>query len=140
MVKIIFQNSFSPGTEDCLWLSVFTRDLVSRKKRPILVWIHGGNFIRGSAADYEPDYILDEEVRQSFYPFFLLIQRKKMELEIRCQVKKLLKIILHIYYQYYIQMAECSHVPFEEIHMYILFLGCACDHQLPPRNVRLPQH
>ena len=57
-------NSYpSSGTEDCLWLSVFTRDLVSRKRRPVLVWIHGGNFIRGSAADYEPDYILDEEVR-----------------------------------------------------------------------------
>jgi len=50
------------GAEDCLWLSVFTRDLVLKKKRPVLVWFHGGNFVRGSAADYEPDYLLDEEM------------------------------------------------------------------------------
>jgi len=47
----IFKNL---GNEDCLWLNVFTRDLVIRKSRPVIVWIHGGNFVRGSAADYEP--------------------------------------------------------------------------------------
>jgi len=50
------------GSEDCLWLNVFARDLVRSKRRPIVVWIHGGNFARGSAADYEPDYLLDEDV------------------------------------------------------------------------------
>lgn len=50
------------GDEDCLWLNVFTRDMVVSKKRPVLVWIHGGNFIRGSAAEYDPDYILDQDV------------------------------------------------------------------------------
>ena len=50
------------GQEDCLWLNVFTRDLVKKKKRPVIVWIHGGNFVRGSAADYEPDYMLDEDI------------------------------------------------------------------------------
>jgi len=50
------------GQEDCLWLNVYTRDLVTKKRRPVLVWIHGGNFVRGSAGDYEPDYILDEDV------------------------------------------------------------------------------
>ena len=50
------------GQEDCLWLNVFTRDLVKSKRRPVLVWIHGGNFVRGSAAEYEPDYLLDEDI------------------------------------------------------------------------------
>ena len=50
------------GDEDCLWLNVFTRDLVVNRKRPVIVWIHGGNFARGSAAEYEPDYLLDEDV------------------------------------------------------------------------------
>ena len=50
------------GAEDCLWLNVFARDLVVRKKRPVIVWIHGGNFVRGSAREYEPDYLLDEDI------------------------------------------------------------------------------
>jgi len=50
------------GDEDCLWLNVFTRDLVAAKKRPVIVWIHGGNFGRGSAAEYNPDYLLDEDI------------------------------------------------------------------------------
>ena len=50
------------GDEDCLWLNVFTRDLVTTKKRPVIVWIHGGNFARGSAAEYDPDYLLDQDI------------------------------------------------------------------------------
>lgn len=50
------------GEEDCLWINVFSRDLVAGKRRPVMVWIHGGNFARGSAAEYDPDYILDQEV------------------------------------------------------------------------------
>merc|ERR1711936_708750 len=50
------------GDEDCLWLNVFTRDLVVAKRRPVVVWIHGGSFSRGSAAEYDPDYLLDQEI------------------------------------------------------------------------------
>jgi len=50
------------GEEDCLWLNVFTRDLVSERGRPVIVWIHGGSFSSGSAADYDPDFMLDEDI------------------------------------------------------------------------------
>jgi len=50
------------GDEDCLWLNVFTRDLDDKKQRPVIVWIHGGNFNKGSAAEYGPEYLLDEDV------------------------------------------------------------------------------
>ena len=73
------------GKEDCLWLNVYTRDLVVKKRRPVIVWIHGGNFVRGSAAEYDPDYIMDQDVvlvtiqyRSIFYQvmiFFFSIKR-----------------------------------------------------------------
>jgi len=50
------------GDEDCLWLNVFTRDLDDKKQRPVIVWIHGGSFNKGSAAEYAPNYLLDEDI------------------------------------------------------------------------------
>jgi len=50
------------GDEDCLWLNVFTRDLDDKKQRPVVVWIHGGSFTKGSAAEYGPEYLLDEDI------------------------------------------------------------------------------
>jgi para-nitrobenzyl esterase len=51
-------------SEDCLFLNVYVphrksvpeRDL--RKKRPVMVWIHGGAFQNGSAANYDPTKLL----------------------------------------------------------------------------------
>ncbi|NXU43998.1 SASB hydrolase, partial [Drymodes brunneopygia] len=46
---IAFQTS-----EDCLYLSVYSPAGASKKdKLPVMVWIHGGNFIFGGAARYD---------------------------------------------------------------------------------------
>ena len=40
----------APGSEDCLYLNVWTAAAVGavEKSRPVMVWIHGGNWTRGS--------------------------------------------------------------------------------------------
>lgn len=38
------------GNEDCLFLNVWTRGLGDGKKRPVMVWLHGGGFMAGSGA------------------------------------------------------------------------------------------
>jgi para-nitrobenzyl esterase len=39
-----------PASEDCLFLNVWTRGLNDGKKRPIMVWLHGGGYVTGSGA------------------------------------------------------------------------------------------
>ena len=36
------------GSEDCLYLNVFTKSLDSNAKKPVVVFIHGGAFVFGS--------------------------------------------------------------------------------------------
>jgi len=44
----------SSTTEDCLYLNVFTTgDTKSGKKKPVIVWIHGGGNIDGETNDYD---------------------------------------------------------------------------------------
>lgn len=38
------------GNEDCLSLNVWTQGLGDGKKRPVIVWLHGGGFVAGSGA------------------------------------------------------------------------------------------
>jgi para-nitrobenzyl esterase len=40
-------------TEDCLYLNVFTNGANNRKKKPVIVWIHGGGNVDGESNDYD---------------------------------------------------------------------------------------
>jgi para-nitrobenzyl esterase len=39
-----------PESEDCLFLNVWTPGVGAAKKRPVLVWLHGGGYASGSAS------------------------------------------------------------------------------------------
>lgn len=43
-----------PGSEDCLFLNVWTSSADPRARRPVMVWLHGGGFAIGSGGD--PQY------------------------------------------------------------------------------------
>jgi len=43
--------SKGPQSEDCLLLNIWTQGLDDNKKRPVMVWIHGGGFFTGGTTD-----------------------------------------------------------------------------------------
>lgn len=52
------------GSENCLILNVYTKELSPRKPLPVMVWIHGGGFKFGDSSEmlYGPDYLLSKDV------------------------------------------------------------------------------
>ena len=56
------------GEENCLFLNVYTRKVTLRSGvaggLPVMVFIHGGSYVRGSGDDrfYGPDYLMDEDI------------------------------------------------------------------------------
>nr|WCC58167.1 carboxylesterase [Pharsalia antennata] len=52
------------GSEDCLFISVYTTNLRGSKPIPVMVWIYGGFFQEGDSrySSYGPDYFLDQDV------------------------------------------------------------------------------
>lgn len=44
-----------PMSEDCLFLNVWTRGLKDGKKRPVMVWFHGGGYVTGSGSSHNYD-------------------------------------------------------------------------------------
>lgn len=57
-------NVGSPtGSEDCLFLNVYTPSLVGTN-RPVMFWVHGGGFAAGSGDTwiYGPEHLIDDNV------------------------------------------------------------------------------
>lgn len=54
----------SIGNENCLHLSVYTRDIKPDTLKPVMVWIHGGAFMTGSNSKnfYNPEFLLRKDI------------------------------------------------------------------------------
>lgn len=57
------------GTEDCLHLNVYTKELGHHANephdlRPVMAWFHGGAFIFGSNTKdiYNPEFLLQKDI------------------------------------------------------------------------------
>uniref|UniRef100_A0A182VPB2 Carboxylic ester hydrolase n=1 Tax=Anopheles merus TaxID=30066 RepID=A0A182VPB2_ANOME len=53
-------GDITPAIEDCLSLSVYTKNVTAN--HPVMVYIHGGSFYLGKAADHPPNYLLERDV------------------------------------------------------------------------------
>ncbi|KAF5307859.1 hypothetical protein FQR65_LT06591 [Abscondita terminalis] len=56
------KNSTVIGSEDCLYLNVYTPNVNPIEKLAVMIFIHGGAFITGSASDYDPSLFMDQDV------------------------------------------------------------------------------
>ncbi|XP_076250484.1 juvenile hormone esterase-like [Rhynchophorus ferrugineus] len=58
------QLNVPTGTEDCLYLNVYSPTTNSSAKLPVMVWIYGGFFLWGDSQynDAGPDFFLDQDV------------------------------------------------------------------------------
>ncbi|XP_011193262.2 esterase B1 [Zeugodacus cucurbitae] len=52
------------GAEDCLYLNVYTNNTQPDKRRPVMIWIHGGGLCTGEATRewYGPDYFMQKDI------------------------------------------------------------------------------
>lgn len=52
------------GTEDCLNINIYTKDLRPSKPYPVMLYIFGGGFVSGSSSTdlYSPDFLLMSDV------------------------------------------------------------------------------
>jgi para-nitrobenzyl esterase len=46
----LYHSELQPVSEDCLYLNIWTAAKSASNKRPVMVWIHGGAFTRGSGS------------------------------------------------------------------------------------------
>ncbi|KAJ2951246.1 hypothetical protein O0L34_g5647 [Tuta absoluta] len=61
---VMFLKSGQEGSEDCLYLNVYTPDLNPSEPLPVMFFIHGGGFMSGSGNDdvYGPKYLIKHNV------------------------------------------------------------------------------
>ncbi|EAT42347.2 AAEL006101-PA, partial [Aedes aegypti] len=59
-LKKMPKEQLQDDLEDCISLCVYTKDLSGKK--PVIVYIHGGGFYSGSAAQHPPEYLLEKDV------------------------------------------------------------------------------
>lgn len=52
------------GSEDCLYLNIYTRSIDKNARFAVLFWIHGGGFIMGSgnSEEFGPDFFVKKNV------------------------------------------------------------------------------
>ncbi|KPJ03728.1 Esterase B1 [Papilio xuthus] len=62
--KDIFTNELLAGSEDCLYLNVYSPSLEPKAPLPVMVFIHGGGFKSGSGDvdHYGPDFLVCHDV------------------------------------------------------------------------------
>ncbi|XP_026749035.2 juvenile hormone esterase-like [Galleria mellonella] len=60
----ILTNEYLPGSEDCLYLNIYTPEIKPPKPLPVMFFIHGGAFKSGSGNDdyYGPDFLVSHNV------------------------------------------------------------------------------
>lgn len=61
--KNVFTQTFV-GSDDCLYLNIFTKTLTPEKPQAVMIYIHGGGHFSGSSSldIYSPDYLLLSDV------------------------------------------------------------------------------
>ncbi|XP_013196718.2 juvenile hormone esterase-like [Amyelois transitella] len=58
------RENITKGSEDCLFLNIYTKYLKTNSKFPVMVYIHGGTFMLGNGNSdlYGPEFLLQHDV------------------------------------------------------------------------------
>lgn len=64
-IEYVSEGIFT-GSEDCLYLNVFvpsnSTSIDSNVKLPVMFFIYGGGYVTGTARDFAPDFLMEEDV------------------------------------------------------------------------------